>query len=167
MIRGWRPGRRISWTVWAGLLLLMQAVASLGMLRLLRRCSATSGRARAAGGLLLHVFTVPAGVWFAAGINQLPMQIALVFGLHAHLDYLRTRRWQSLVADPGVDPVRLAFYEKAVLLFGIYALVGTVLVQPGQLAERVSTACGTATGSGSWPTAGSPRRTWRSTWSTR
>ena len=48
-------------------------------------------------GYLAYVFTLSAGIWFAAGINQLPMQVALVFGLHAHVEYLRHRRIRSLV----------------------------------------------------------------------
>ena len=116
----WAPYR---WGAWAGFLVLMQLIASLGMLRLLR---SMFGDTRVVlvllAGYCFLIFTVPAGVWFAAGINQLPFQVALVFGLHAHLAYLRTHRWQSLVATLAWTVFGLAFYEKAVLLFGFYAL---------------------------------------------
>lgn len=127
-----------SWTVWGGALLLMQAVAALGMLRLLL---SMFGRRPAVLALLavylFTVFTVPAGVWFAAGINQLPMQVALVFGLHAHLDYLRTRRWQSLAQTLAWTLLAVAFYEKAVLLFGIYALVALCWFSSGNTPTRL------------------------------
>ena len=130
----WAPYR---WSAWAGFLVLGQLVASLGMLRLLR---SMFGDTRVVlvllAGYCFLIFTVPAGVWFAAGINQLPFQVALVFGLHAHLAYLRTRRWQSLAATLAWTVFGLAFYEKAVLLFGFYALFALCWFARGTLAER-------------------------------
>ena len=75
-------------------------------------------------GYLAYVFTLSAGIWFAAGINQLPMQMALVFGLHAHVEYLRHRRIRSLVWAIAWTVAGLFFYEKTLLLLGVYAIVG-------------------------------------------
>jgi hypothetical protein len=131
----WAP---YQWGVWAGLLVLMQAVASWGMLRLLR---SMFGDTRAVLGLLagyvFYVFTLPAGLWFAAGINQLPLQIGLAFGLHAHLDYLRTRRTRSLILTLAWTMGSLAFYEKSVILFGLYALVALCWFSHGRIGDRV------------------------------
>ena len=79
-------------------------------------------------GYLAYVFTLSAGIWFAAGINQLPMQVALVFGLHAHVEYLRHRRIRSLVWAIAWTLAGLVFYEKTLLLLGIYAIVALRLV---------------------------------------
>ena len=99
LLATWAP---YQWGVWAGVLVVMQAVASFGMLRLLRSMFGDTRVVPALlAGYVFYVFTVPAGIWFAAGINQLPFQIALVFGLHAHLDYLRTRR-----TEPWSPPLR-------------------------------------------------------------
>ena len=81
---------------------------------------------------------MPAGVWFAAGINQLPLQVALAFGLHAHLDYLRTHRTRSLVITLVWTLVGLAFYEKSMILFGLYALLALGWFSRGRLGERVA-----------------------------
>jgi hypothetical protein len=131
----WAPYR---WPVWAGLLVVMQGVASWGMLRLLR---SMFGETRIVLALLtlyvFYIFTLPAGVWFAAGINQLPLQIGLVFGLHAHLDYLRTRRTRSLVVTLLWTVFSLAFYEKSVILFGLYALLALCYFSRGTLGARI------------------------------
>lgn len=126
------------WSLWAAVLLGMQAVVSLGMLRLLRQLFGS----RPAVLVLLALFLasaipVPAGVWFAAGINQLPLQIALVFGLHAHVHYLRTRRRAALVQTLLWSVVGLAFYEKSVLLIGIYWIVALFWFTRGRLRDRL------------------------------
>ncbi len=126
------------WWVWAAVLLLMQAVASLGLLRLLR--SLFGDRPAVLVLLAAYLFTaltLPAGIWFAAGINQLPMQIALVFGLHAHVQYLRTRSWRSLVATLVWTSAGLLFYEKTALLFGVYALVALAWFGHGNTPDRL------------------------------
>jgi hypothetical protein len=131
----WAP---YQWGVWAGVLVLMQAVASWGMLRLLRSMFGDTKVVPALlAGYVFYVFTVPAGIWFAAGINQLPFEIALVFGLHAHLDYLRTRRVRALVATLAWTVFGLLFYEKTILLFGLYALLALCWFSSGKLGERL------------------------------
>ena len=80
-------------------LLALQLVASIGMFRLLLSMFGRKPFVLVLlTGYLAWIFTLPAGLWWAAGINQLPLQIALVFGLHAHLEYLRTA--------PGPPPGR-------------------------------------------------------------
>jgi hypothetical protein len=139
VIKGLATWAPYQWGVWAGFLVALQAVASLGMLRLLR---SMFGETRLVlvllAGYCFYVFTLPAGVWFAAGINQLPLQVALVFGVHAHLSYLRTHRWQSLVVTLAWTVVGLAFYEKAAILFGFYAILALGWFARGKLTERLS-----------------------------
>jgi hypothetical protein len=132
----WAP---YQWGVWAGFLVVLQALASWGMLRLLRSMFGdTQAVLPLLAGYVFYVFTVPAGIWFAAGINQLPFQVGLVFGLHAHLDYLRTRRTRSLVLTLVWTVASLAFYEKSLLLFGLYALFALCWFSSGRLGERVA-----------------------------
>ena len=133
-LAAWAPYR---WLVWAGVLVLMQAVASYGMLRLLRSMFGETRVVLALlAGYVFYIFTVPAGLWFAAGINQLPLQIALAFGLHAHLEYLRTHRTRALVVCLLWTVFGLAFYEKSMILFGLYALLALGWFTTGRLAER-------------------------------
>ena len=114
-----------SWLPWAAVLLVLQALAGFGMLRLLVSLFGRRPLVLALlAGYLTYVFTLSAGIWFAAGINQLPMQVALVFGLHAHVEYLRHRRIRSLVWAIAWTFAGLLFYEKTLLLLGVYAIVG-------------------------------------------
>ena len=137
----WAP---YDWTIWAGVLVALQAVASYGMLRLLRSMFGDRPFVLALfAGYLFWIFTIPAGVWFAAGINQLPLQIALVFGLHAHLEYLRTHRVGALAQTLGWTVFGLLFYEKSIILFGLYALITLGWFVKGSLGERLSSAWST------------------------
>ena len=126
------------WTPWWLVLLALQALAGLGMLRLLL---SMFGRRPFVlvllAGYLAYVFTLPAGLWWAAGINQVPLQIALVFGLHAHLAYLRGGRLRHLVATLLWTLAGLAFYEKTLLLFGLYAIVALAWFTSGSTPERL------------------------------
>jgi hypothetical protein len=127
-----------SWTPWAAVLLGLQALAGLGMLRLLVSLfGRTSFVLALLAGYLALVFTLSAGIWWAAGINQLPMQVALVFGLHAHVEYLRHRRLRSLAAAIVWTLAGLAFYEKTLLLLGIYAIVGFGWFCTGSTPDRL------------------------------
>ena len=109
-----------SWAPWAARACsVLQALAGVGMLRLLVSMFGRPPLVLALlAGYLVYVFTLSAGIWWAAGINQLPMQIALVFGLHAHVEYLRHRRIRSLVAALAWTLGGLLFYEKTLLLLG-------------------------------------------------
>lgn len=126
------------WTPWAVGLLVMQALAGVGMLRLLL---SLFGNRRMVlvllAGYLAYVFTLPAGLWWAAGINQLPLQIALVFGLHSHVAYLRTGRVRHLVATLCWTVGGLLFYEKTLLLFGVYGIVALCWFTQGDTTGRL------------------------------
>ncbi len=128
-----------SWAPWAAVLLVLQALAGFGMLRLLVSLFGRHPLVLALlAGYLAYVFTLSAGIWFAAGINQLPMQVALVFGLHAHVEYLRHRRVSSLVWAIAWTVVGLLFYEKTLLLLGIYAIVAFGWFCTGGSTERLT-----------------------------
>lgn len=126
------------WAPWAVTLLLLQLVASIGMFRLL---VAMFGRRAFVlvllAGYLAWVFTLSAGIWWAAGINQVPLQIALAFGLTAFLAYLRTRRPRHLVVSLVWVGLGLLFYEKTVVVLGIYGLVALCWFSSGKTPERL------------------------------
>ena len=127
-----------TWWPWALTLLLLQAVAAVGVLRLLVSMFGRQPFVLALlAGYLFWVFTLSAGIWFAAGINQLPMQIALGFGMTAHLAYLRTRRTRHLVTTLLWTVLGLLFFEKTLLLFGLYALVAVGWFGTGSTPARL------------------------------
>jgi hypothetical protein len=128
-----------SWQPWAVVLLGLQALAGLGMLRLLLSLFGRTPFVLALlAGYLTLVFTLSAGIWWAAGINQLPMQVALVFGLHAHVEYLRHRRIRSLAAAVAWTLGGLLFYEKTLLLLGVYGIVGFAWFATGNTPDRLT-----------------------------
>ena len=126
------------WAPWAITLLLLQALASVGILRLL---VSMFGRRPFVlvllAAYLVWVFTLPAGLWWAAGINQLPLQVALGFGLTAFLAHLRTRRVRHLVVALVWVALGLLFYEKTVLVLGIYAVVALGWFTSGTTPQRL------------------------------
>ena len=126
------------WAPWAITLLLLQAVASVGVFRLL---VSMFGRHRFVlvllAGYLAWVFTLPAGLWWAAGINQVPLQIALAFGLTSFLGHLRTGRTRPLVASVLWVALGLLFYEKTILVVGIYGLVALGWFSTGSTPQRL------------------------------
>ena len=126
------------WAPWAAVILAMQLLAGVGVFRLLL---SMFGRRPVVlvllAGYLSWIFTVPAGVWFAAAINQLPLQIALAFGLTAHLAYLRTKRVRHLVVAILWVAAGLCFYEKTILVVGIYGLVALCWFSTGKTPQRL------------------------------
>lgn len=128
----------LAWWLPASELLIMQAAASVGFLLLLR--SAFGSRAGILPPLALYLFSVvslPAFIWWAAGVNQMPLLIAFSWGLLAHLAYLRTARLRYAIAALVVTALALLFYEKTLLLFGVYAIVALAYFASGDILTRL------------------------------
>lgn len=127
-----------TWWPWALLLLALQALSGFGMLRLLVSMFGRRPLVLALlAGYLCYVFTLSAGIWWAAGINQLPMLVALTFGLHAFLDHLRSLRIRPLVVALLWTVAGLAFYEKTLLVIGVYAIVAMAYFTSGDTPARL------------------------------
>ncbi|WP_067180882.1 hypothetical protein [Microtetraspora niveoalba] len=80
-----------NWFLVASVMLALQAAASGGMLLLLRRLF--GDRAGILVPLALYLFaplTVPALSWWSAALNAVPLQVAMVFSLAAHVRFLRS-----------------------------------------------------------------------------
>ena len=75
---------------------------------------------------LFTPLTLDAFLWWAAALNHLPLQLGLVFGVYAHVKYLRDGRARWLLAALGSLLLTLSFFEKAVLI-PPYLFVLTVL----------------------------------------
>jgi hypothetical protein len=124
-------------TPYAVTLVVMQGLASLGMLVLLR--SLFGSRWAILVPLTVYLtcaLSVPAFIWWAAGMNQLPLQVALGWGLAAHVQYLRTRRLRWLLASAAVMLVCLTFYEKVLLVYGVIAIVTVAYFTTGTARDR-------------------------------
>jgi hypothetical protein len=127
-----------SWWLTASFLLLLQAVAALGLLRLLVVMFGVRRGILAPLALYLFtIFTVPVAVWWAAGANQLPLQVSLFFGMTNAVKYLRQRRVVDLALAIGWVLFGLLFYEKCILIFGAYGVVALSWFATGSLPERI------------------------------
>lgn len=122
----------------ASLLLGMQLLADVGLVVLLLRLF---GRRRGIlAPLALYLFTastIPIAIWWAAGVNQLPMQVVLFWALACHVSYLQDRRARHAVAACVWLLVGLAFYEKVLLVLGAIALVSLCYFAAGPVRSRV------------------------------
>lgn len=130
----------MDWTPWMMVMLAMQALAGFGFLRL--QLSMFGRRRLVLVPLALYLFwafTMPAGVWWAAAINQTPWQIALAFGLHGWIAYLRTRRLRHLFVALAWVVAGLFFYEKTLLVLGVFGLVALAWFTRGRFPDRLRT----------------------------
>ncbi len=119
-------------------LLLLQVVASVGCLRLL--LSMFGARMGILPPLAIYLFSVislPSFLWWAAGINALPFQIALFYGLHAHVGYLRTRQLRHAAVAMAWTAFGLLFFEKTLYVFVAYGVVALGYFATGWGLQRV------------------------------
>jgi hypothetical protein len=125
------------WTLAAGVLVALQALASLGCLRML-----VVGFGRRWGiipPLVLYLataFSVQSALWWATGVQALPVQVAFFWAMASQLQYLRTRRpLHALIAVAWVV-AGLVFYEKSVLVIGALGIVTVAWFTTGTARER-------------------------------
>ncbi|WP_214408574.1 hypothetical protein [Sphaerisporangium fuscum] len=106
-----------NWALVNTVMLAMQAAASAGMLWLLRRLFGE--RPGILVPLALYLFaplTVPALSWWSAALNAVPLQVAMVFSLAAHVRYLRTGAVRHAWWGLGWAVFGMAFSTKGVFL---------------------------------------------------
>src|SRR3546814_5198133 len=78
-------------------------------------------------------------VWWAAGVNQIPLQVVLFWSLASHVSYLRTRELRHLAVTIVWLAAGLAFYEKTVLVLGVIGIVSLAYFATGSLRDRIRT----------------------------
>jgi hypothetical protein len=120
----------LSWAAAAGLVVVLQLVASLLVLRLVRALAGDGSLSFAVFAVyVLSPLAFTASMWWASALQSLPMQICMAWALGAHLRYLRTGSGRALVMTGLAVLVGLLFWQKALLIPMV--LVGfTVLVGP-------------------------------------
>lgn len=119
-------------------LVLLQALASVGFLLLLRSLFGVRwGILPPLAFYLFSTITLNSFIWWAAGINQLALQVALGWGLLAHVAYLRTRRLRWAITTAVVMILCLTFYEKVLLTYGAIAIVTLAYFTSGPVRQRL------------------------------
>ncbi|HEY0952601.1 hypothetical protein [Nocardioides sp.] len=131
-------GRPYDYPVAIAELMVLFALASAGLLRLLR----TLFGPHPAVLLLLAYFLASPWLisltsWWAAGINHLPALVATVWATDAAVRYLREPRGRDLAASIAWVCFGLAFAELALLAYLPLVLISVCYFATGSLAERI------------------------------
>ncbi len=122
----------------AVMLLLMQLLANVGLVMLLVRLfGARPGILPPLAVYLFCSIGTPVAIWWAAGVNAIPMQVALFWGLAAHVEHLRTRSTRQLVLAVVWVLLGLLFFEKTILVLGVYGIVALAYFTTGDLRSRL------------------------------
>lgn len=89
---------------------------------------------------VLTPMTLPAFLWWAAGLNQLWGQLAMVFMLLAHLRYHRAGRLRDGLLGVAAMVFGLLFSEKLLLMAPVVAAMTLFWFTPGRPLPRLMTA---------------------------
>ena len=120
-----------NWTVGATILVAWQAVASLACLLML--VTVFGKRWEIVPLLLIYLaspLTLTSYMWWAAAINQIPLQAAFFLTVAAAVRYFRTRRLRWLLLTFAAVLLGMAFYVKAVLLIPVIAALAFLFFGP-------------------------------------
>ena len=112
------------WGLWAGTLVVLQALAGLALLRALRTLCGDRMLLLIPLGLFLFTpMTMADLTWWSVGIQSVPIQLALAMAVDQHVRYIRGGRIANAVYAALWVLFGLAFFEKAaaipVLLFAL------------------------------------------------
>ncbi|QWF24239.1 hypothetical protein KM427_11415 [Nocardioides sp. LMS-CY] len=86
---------------------------------------------------LFSPFLIPATIWWAAAVNQVPMLLAVIMALSSFVAYLRSPRWPALVATFAWMAVGLLFVERTLTGFVVLWLVALLYFTEGTFPDRL------------------------------
>lgn len=125
----------VTWALPAATLIVLQAVASVAVWRMIRIIAPAAGIA-ALGALTFYLFTpmtVPAFTWWAAGLNTLPMQAAMAWivgdaVLACRTDTDDATRRRITVRSALIFLIALTFFEKSLFILPVALVAATLSV---------------------------------------
>jgi len=129
---------QVNWPLAASITLALQLLASLAMVWML--VTLFGPRWGILGPLALYLtcaVTMPALMWWAASLNQLPLQVVFFLAVGSGVRYARTRALSWLVICLAVLALGLLAYVKTLLVVGIVAYLVVVYFSAGGVAARV------------------------------
>ena len=131
-------GGHVDWVLAATLTLGLQLLASAACLWMLVTLFGTRWGVVAPLALYLtSALSVPGLMWWAASLNQLPLQAVLFAALATWVRYLRGARWPWLLATLAIVAIGLLAYVKTLLVLGLLAFVVLAYFSSGGPRRRV------------------------------
>src|SRR5215471_11795597 len=105
------------WKLASGVVLVLQACASLAALRVLRTLFGNRPVILLPLAVyLLTPLTIAGLGWMTAALESVPLQLATFMAINAHVCYVRSGHLRHLAAAAGWVAFGLAFFEKALVL---------------------------------------------------
>ena len=86
---------------------------------------------------LTSVLTMPALMWWAAGLNQMPFQVSFFCSVTLWVMYLRSRRLRHLFLTLVSVVIGVGFYEKALIVGVVLTFLALGYFASGGLRDRV------------------------------
>jgi hypothetical protein len=122
----------VAYWPYALLMLIGQAAVGIAFYRLLRRLLPPGWGVLVPLCLLLFSpLSLEATSWWVVGVNHLPMQLAMVWGIGAQVSYAQTRRRRHLASLGGALVFGLLFFEKSLLIVPLVFIVTACLLVRG------------------------------------
>ncbi|XVX21868.1 hypothetical protein ACQP1U_08450 [Actinomycetota bacterium] len=87
--------------------------------------------------MLLSPISLPGFLWWAAALNQLPQQLAMILALLLHVRYLRTGRLLTGLLGVAAIAFGLLFSEKTLLAIPLIAAIHLAFFAAGPVRERL------------------------------
>jgi len=131
---------QLNWTLAATLMLVLQAFASAAALWMLVTLFGARWATLAPLALYLSsAITIPAMMWWTAGLNQVFLQCAFFLAVGAWAHYLRSRNAWWLLGTTLAVWLGLFFYVKALLIFPVLVYLALAYFASGSLRNRLTT----------------------------
>lgn len=127
-----------NWTLAATTLLIFQSIASLACWWMLR--TLFGNRLRILAPLAFYLFvtiSMPGLMWWASGLNVIPVQIGSFTAITAHVLYLRTGRKRFAILAALAIGFGLLCYVKAILIPGVLVVITLCYFTKGPLPKRL------------------------------
>ena len=129
---------QLNWPLAASISLGLQAMANVVCLwMLITLFGLRWGILAPLGIYLTNAMTMPAFMWWAAGLNQLPMQIAFFLTVGCWVRYLRSRRTRWLLATTAALGIGFLCYVKSLLIVPVLVVIAVAYFGEGTLGRRL------------------------------
>jgi hypothetical protein len=130
----------VNWTLAATITVVLQAAASAACCwMLVVLFGPRPGILVPLGVYLTSAMTMSSSMWWAAGLNALPLQIAFFCSVAAWFRYQTSRRGVWLVVTLGAVLLGLSAYVKALVLLPLLAYLAVAYFADGTLRHRLAT----------------------------